>query len=118
MIKMSKNVPRLFLPLFTAFFLLSLLPMGAAPIDPNEEVQIAIADADNDRIFVFDRCGNFLFAFGISGSEDGQFSSPYGIFIRKDGQIGVVDKVTDDIGNDRIQVFIYTGISSLRCVVA
>ena len=73
MMKTPKNCARLFCPLFTAIYLLLLLPVNAFIVDVNENGQIVVADTYNNRIQVFDRCGNFLFTFGSTGSDNGQF---------------------------------------------
>lgn len=72
-------------------------PQGIAV---NEFGEIIVADTHNDRVQVFDRCGNFLFAFGETGSGPGQFLSPNGVAITKDNCIAVADR---DIPN--VQVF-------------
>ncbi len=59
-----------------------------------------VADLKNDRIQVFDKTGKYLFGWGSTGSEPGQFKAPAGIGIDSDDNIYV-----SEIGNDRVQVF-------------
>lgn len=66
----------------------------------NKHKEIIVADAGNQRVQVFDRCGDFLFAFGEDGTGPGQFKSPFGVAITEDNRI----VVTDDINNN-VQVF-------------
>ncbi|MCL4393695.1 MAG: 6-bladed beta-propeller, partial [Chloroflexi bacterium] len=52
------------------------------------------------RVCKFDRAGQFLYAWGGRGSGDGQFFSPTGVVVDKDGNVYVADT-----GNHRIQKF-------------
>ena len=49
---------------------------------------------------MFSGDGTFLAKWGMLGSDDGQFSSPFGIAVDPSGKIYVADHV-----NDRVQVF-------------
>ena len=51
-------------------------------------------------IKVFDDAGEYRYDIGSEGSGDGQFQSPCGIAIDKNGNVIVVDG-----GNDRVQIF-------------
>ncbi|MGA1823043.1 MAG: NHL repeat-containing protein [bacterium] len=62
--------------------------------------RIYILDGVNDRIVVYDKKGNPLFAFGESGAGQGQLNSPLGFAIDSKGRIYVADS-----GNHRIEVF-------------
>ncbi|MBU8932777.1 MAG: NHL repeat-containing protein [candidate division Zixibacteria bacterium] len=59
-----------------------------------------VTDSRNHRVQKFDVDGNFILAWGESGSDTGQFNTPTGIDADRDGNIYVVDS-----GNHRIQVF-------------
>ena len=52
------------------------------------------------RVQVFSADGTFVTKWGTLGSDDGQFSSPFGIAVDPSGTIYVADHA-----NDRIQVF-------------
>ncbi len=65
---------------------------------------IYIADSGNHRIEKFDINGNYLGAFGASGSGDGQLNTPKGIAVDSTGNIWVVDSA-----NNRIQKFNSSG---------
>lgn len=60
---------------------------------------VYICDSGNNRIQVTDYDGNYLFEFGIFGTGDGQFNSPYGV--ATDGTRVFVS----DAGNHRVQYF-------------
>jgi DNA-binding beta-propeller fold protein YncE len=62
--------------------------------------RVYVVDSSNDRMQVFDLDGEFLLAFGESGSETGQFSLPVGVEVDSQGNIYVADLL-----NNRIQVF-------------
>jgi len=57
-----------------------------------------------DRIQVFEEDGTFLYTWGETGTEDGQFQRPGGMDISKDGELFVADSV-----NHRVQVFTLKG---------
>src|SRR5207249_2415986 len=76
-------------------------PLGVA-VGPSGT--IAVADAFNHRIQLFDAAGNFQTKFGSYGSGNGQFNTPQGLAISPNGNIAVVDT-----GNHRIQLFDGTG---------
>ena len=70
---------------------------------------VYVADTGNDRIQVFWPNGTFAFAFGASGSGEGNFSAPTGIFMsterRTIPRVYPAQLYVADTGNDRIQVF-------------
>ena len=61
-------------------------------------------DTANDRIQHFSATGAFLEKWGVEGTADGQFDSPYGIEVASDSTVHVVDW-----GNRRIQHFSASG---------
>jgi hypothetical protein len=63
-----------------------------------------VADSGNDRIQAFDANGNFVSAFGTSGSGNGQFDNPQGLAVDSTGNIIVADN-----GNNRLQVLTFDG---------
>jgi DNA-binding beta-propeller fold protein YncE len=71
-------------------------PEGIA-LDGNRN--LVVADTGNDRIVVTDRDGNFILAFGQTGSANGEFDRPVAVAINRGG-IFVVDQ-----GNNRVQQF-------------
>ena len=58
-----------------------------------------LAQYEAVQLFV-DRAGQFLYAWGGRGSGDGQFFSPTGVVVDKDGNVYVADT-----GNHRVQMF-------------
>lgn len=62
--------------------------------------RVYVVDGGNHRVAVFDRQGDFLFAFGGAGTADGQFQNPVGIGVDGHGLVYVADT-----GNHRVQVF-------------
>ena len=69
-------------------------------IHDNGDIYVGSYD---DCIYVFDQTGHLKNTIGSSGSGDGQFSSPYGIFIKRD-----VLYVADS-GNHRVQKLTSSG---------
>jgi len=61
---------------------------------------ILVADTGNNRVTIFDKCGDCLYSFGSQGSDDGQFNCPCGVALSPNGHIYVTDRL-----NKRIQVF-------------
>jgi DNA-binding beta-propeller fold protein YncE len=61
---------------------------------------IYVVDGVNNKIKVFNRDGQFVFAFGKKGSRQAEFKFPLGIHIDNSDRIYVADS-----GNHRIQVF-------------
>ncbi|MBI5509865.1 MAG: hypothetical protein HY903_14005 [Deltaproteobacteria bacterium] len=61
---------------------------------------VLVADAMQDSVFIFDRQGVFLLAFGGSGTDGGRLSLPTGVVTGDDGVIYVADSL-----NRRVQVY-------------
>ena len=73
-------------------------PWGVAV---NERDEIAVTDAVNDRIQVYNSDGTYLRSFGTRGDKQGEFNFPIGIaFDPKNGNILVVEHL-----NHRVQLF-------------
>jgi len=70
-------------------------PWGVAVNDRDE---IAVTDAYNHRVQVFNSDGTYLRSFGRKGEKPGEFNFPLGITFDKNGNIIVVD-------NHRVQLF-------------
>ncbi len=57
-----------------------------------------MVDSGNNRVQKFTKDGSHLASFGSAGSDEGQFSSPWGITIDSNGDLFVADW-----GNNRVQ---------------
>jgi hypothetical protein len=57
-------------------------------------------DKTNNRILKYDRNGKFLFSWGKLGSGPGEFNSPHGLAMDRQGRLYVADR-----SNSRIQIF-------------
>lgn len=66
---------------------------------------IYVTDSIKHHIQVFARDGGFVKSIGQKGSQDGQFRSPAGIAIDREGNIVVCDK-----NNNRVQIFDRNGL--------
>jgi DNA-binding beta-propeller fold protein YncE len=66
--------------------------------------RILVADGGNHRVQAFDSLGNFITEFGSLGNGVGQFDTPQGLAVDRDGRVIVVDQ-----GNDRLQVLSFDG---------
>lgn len=66
--------------------------------------QIYVVDGVNNSIKVFNDKGGFLFAFGGSGANAGEFRFPLGIGLDGGGKVYVADS-----GNHRVQIFTPAG---------
>jgi DNA-binding beta-propeller fold protein YncE len=73
-------------------------PQGIAT-DPSGD-NVYVADNVNDRVQIFQRLGQFVSAFGSSGTDPGQFDNPQGIAVDSSGNVYVADT-----NNDRIEKF-------------
>ena len=71
-------------------------------VDPDG--RIYVVDAIFDTVQIFDRNGEFLLNFGSSGTRDGMFWLPTGIYVDDNYRIYVSDSY-----NKRLQVFEYLG---------
>ena len=78
-------------------------PYGIA-LDRNGSIFVTNVYPSGYNVVKFDQRGNFLSAFGSTGSGDGQFNYPVGIGIDPSGNIYVVDT-----GNSRVQKFDQNG---------
>jgi peptidylamidoglycolate lyase len=58
----------------------------------------------NSRVIKFSADGRYLFSWGTKGNEPGQFNTPHGIDLDKEGNVYVADRE-----NNRIQIFDSTG---------
>lgn len=68
----------------------------------NEE--IIVADTNNHRIEVFDKCGNLNFYFGVPGKEEGQLWYPRKVAVmHSNGKFIVCDR-----GNERSRMQIFS----------
>ena len=76
---------------------MSNYPFGVAVSNTDE---IAVTDAMNHRVQIFDSGGNYLRSFGRNGTIKGQFRHPFGICFDNNRNIFVADK-----SNHRIQIF-------------
>ena len=72
-------------------------PFGVAVSNTDE---IAVTDAMNHRVQIFDSGGNYLRSFGCNGTIKGKFRHPFGICFDNNRNIFVADK-----SNHRIQIF-------------
>jgi len=61
---------------------------------------VYVADRLNDRIQKFDNDGEFLAAWGMTGTDDGEFDQPAGVAGDAFGNVYVADSV-----NHRVQKF-------------
>ncbi|MBC7227754.1 MAG: 6-bladed beta-propeller, partial [Thermoflexales bacterium] len=66
--------------------------------------RILVSDSGNNRLQAFDAKGEFISAFGSTGSGPGQFNDPQGIAVTSDGYIVVADR-----GNNRLQLLSFDG---------
>ena len=71
------------------------------------ENKFIVADSKNHCLKVFDESGKFLYKIGENGKADGQFSSPWGICVKKYGDHQ--NLLVCDRGNGRIQQFTMEG---------
>ncbi|MFC5652577.1 hypothetical protein ACFPYJ_26355 [Paenibacillus solisilvae] len=69
---------------------------------------ITALDLQSSKIFQYDKLGNFLFAFGGMGEQNGLFKTPSSLSQLKDGVIVVVDK-----GRNRLDFFRTTPFANL-----
>ncbi len=62
--------------------------------------RIYVVNGVNNQIRIFNQNGKFLSAFGVIGSENGEFRNPLGIDVDQSGKVFVADS-----GNHRVQIF-------------
>jgi len=77
----------------------AIQPKGVAL---DSDGHLYVTDAVSNTILVFDKDGRFLFTWGKTGSLNGDFWTPAGIFIDEHDQIYIADQT-----NGRVQVFQY-----------
>jgi DNA-binding beta-propeller fold protein YncE len=87
---------------FTRYDTYTNEPGGSSPAGGGA---VWVADSGNNRIQKFNSAGVFQLKFGSSGSGDGQFSYPCGIYIDSGGNVWVADS-----NNNRIQKFNSAGV--------
>ncbi|XP_070554793.1 tripartite motif-containing protein 2-like [Ptychodera flava] len=73
-------------------------PRGIAVNQSNNHLYVA--DENSHCVHMFDREGGKIESFGRKGREEGNFDSPEGVCVNRDGNVIVSDK-----GSHRIQVF-------------
>ena len=73
--------------------------------------RIAVADALNHRVQVFDKSGKLAFAVGERGSDPGQLRTPKGVAFGPDGHLAVVEE-----GNHRVSLYMMNGGNSATFV--
>ena len=78
--------------------------IGVDSSDSNN-INVYVADAENDRIQKFDSSGVFLGKWGSYGTESGKFKYPYSIAVDSSDNVYVVDLL-----NHRIQKFNSSGV--------
>ena len=66
-----------------------------------------VSDSFNHNLKVFDNSGKFLYKIGEKGKADGQFSSPWGLYVEKYGNRQ--NLLVCDLSNGRIQQFTLEG---------
>ena len=66
-----------------------------------------VSDSENHCLKVFDKSGKFLYKIGEKGEADGQFSSPWGLCVKKYGDHQ--NLLVCDRNNGRIQQFTMEG---------
>ena len=69
-------------------------------VTANERDEIAVTDANNNRVQIFSSDGTYLRSFGSEGDEEGELDKPSGIAYLNNGNIVVADS-----GNNRLQIF-------------
>jgi len=81
-------------------------PVSIATYQDKNTMQIFVfvVDQYNHRIQKFTDTGDFILSWGTYGSNKGQFQSPSGIAVNKNGIVYVADT-----GNSRIQTFTVSG---------
>lgn len=75
----------------------------AVDVDPRNG-NVAVTDAANQRVVIFDPAGGVVRTFGTSGDGPGQFALPTGVAVGPEGHIYVAD-----YHQDRIQKFTAAG---------
>ena len=77
---------------------------SAQSLDTAPNGTVLVADPLGDKIKVFDKEGDFLRAFGSSGTGPGQFTNPAEVEVDLEGNVWVGDAATD-----RVQLFNASG---------
>jgi streptogramin lyase len=71
-------------------------------VAPNGDIFVADGHGSqgNNRIVKYDRNGNFIKTWGVTGAEKGEFRDPHALAMDSEGKLYVGDR-----GNSRIQIF-------------
>ena len=62
--------------------------------------KVYVSDSCNHRISIFTSEGTFVSSFGSKGRKEGEFLSPRGLAVNRNGVVYVCDR-----DNDRLQLF-------------
>ena len=76
-------------------------PWGVAG---NERNEIAVTDAQNNRVHIFNSDGTHIRSFGSEGDQQGEFKCPTGVAYLNNGNMVIADS-----GNNRLQIFTEQG---------
>ncbi|MEI8328052.1 MAG: 6-bladed beta-propeller [Candidatus Taylorbacteria bacterium] len=74
-------------------------PLKGIAVDPNGSY-VYVSDGGNNRIEKFDSSGNYILKWGSSGTGNGKFNTPEGLFVDSYGFVYVADYF-----NNRVQKF-------------
>jgi len=72
-------------------------PIG---IGLDKDMNVFVADSNNNRIQKFNNLGKFITTWGTQGTDKGQFQTPYGVAMDSSGNVYVVEYL-----NHRVQKF-------------
>ncbi|HKX64800.1 MAG TPA: peptidyl-alpha-hydroxyglycine alpha-amidating lyase family protein [Rhizomicrobium sp.] len=75
-------------------------PDGSIFVADGHNDKTGRSDKTNNRILKYDRNGKFLLSWGKLGSGPGEFSTPHGLAMDRQGRLYVADR-----SNNRIQIF-------------
>ena len=71
----------------------------------DEDDNLYVVDARNDRVQKFTKDGRFLTCWGSTGTGEGQFNRPWGVTTDREGYVYIADW-----GNNRVQKFTSDGV--------